>query len=170
MSLKWIGAICIIVGCGGWGFIMAAYYHSRIRMLRQMISALEFMQYEIRYRHTPLPELFMSAGQMVSGKLRQVYIEIGKELSTQILPNASLCVNIAVEKSPELPICIKECILDIGKTLGRFDVDGQVWGLEVAAQGCERQLKALTDNKDMRVRGYQTLGLCAGAAVAILLV
>ena len=32
---------------------------------------------------------------------------------------------------------------------------------------CRTQLKALEQNRDIRLRNYQTLGLCAGAALAI---
>ena len=58
----------------------------------------------------------------------------------------------------------------LGTSLGRFDLTGQLNGLEQVRSHCRRELEALAGNRDQRVRGYQTLGICAGAALAILFV
>ena len=40
MNIKWIGAILVIVGCGGFGFSIAANYLQEERRIRQMIQAI----------------------------------------------------------------------------------------------------------------------------------
>jgi len=59
---------------------------------------------------------------------------------------------------------------ELGGNLGRFDIPGQLRGLENTRKECCDKLQMLTQNNDSRLRSYQTLGLCAGAALAILLV
>jgi len=49
-------------------------------------------------------------------------------------------------------------------------MEGQLKGLESVRQECRRQVETLSYNRDARLRSYQTLGLCAGAALAILFV
>ena len=56
----------------------------------------------------------------------------------------------------------------LGTTLGRFDLPGQLRGLEAAIRSAEEALRSIRDGAADRRRSYQTLGLCAGAAVAIL--
>ena len=57
----------------------------------------------------------------------------------------------------------------LGRTLGRFDLDGQVQGIEAVRNEILTALEKLVKDQDARLRSYQTLGLCAGAALAILL-
>jgi hypothetical protein len=52
--------------------------------------------------------------------------------------------------------------------LGIFDLPGQLKGLEEAQQVCQRALEQLEKGQAARLRSYQTLALCAGAALTIL--
>ena len=63
MSIKWIGAILVIVGCGGVGFSMAAAYRRQETALRELMGTLDFMSWELQFRLTPLPELCRRAGK-----------------------------------------------------------------------------------------------------------
>ena len=56
----------------------------------------------------------------------------------------------------------------LGASLGRFDLQGQLQGIESVRAQCRKDLAELEDNRDQRLRSYQTLGLCAGCALAIL--
>jgi stage III sporulation protein AB len=59
MTVRWIGAILIVAGCGGVGFGMALHYKREESTLRQLLKILEMFCCELEYRMTPLPELFM---------------------------------------------------------------------------------------------------------------
>ena len=168
MNLKWIGAVLVMLGCGGTGFAMAAAHKQQEIQLRQLMSALDYMQCELQYRMTPLPDLCRQTAVQCKGILRQFFTELATELEDQIAPDVQCCVNAAAAKLPELPRSLSEPVNDLGKTLGRFDLDGQIRGLESTRHGCRQALEALTLHREERLRSYQTLGLCAGAAVAIL--
>ena len=66
MEFRWLGAIMIIAGCGGYGFSLAARYRQQERTLSELINALERMECELQYRMTPLPELCRMAAQDTS--------------------------------------------------------------------------------------------------------
>ena len=59
---------------------------------------------------------------------------------------------------------------ELGESLGRFDLPGQLKGLEAVRRKCLMELEALGRNRTERLRCYQTLGLCAGAALVILFI
>jgi hypothetical protein len=61
-------------------------------------------------------------------------------------------------------------IITLCNSVGRFGMEGQLKGLNTVQLECERQLSLLRNNRDSKIRSYQTLGLCTGAALAILLI
>lgn len=168
MTIKWIGAVLIILGCGGVGFSLSAAHRREEQDLHQLISALDFMQCELQYRLTPLPELCRQAAQQSKGAIRRLFLALCEELEDQIAPEVWHCMNAALARTTGLTAGAAAIAGNLGKTLGRFDLDGQLRGLESTRQDCRRALEKLTDNREVRLRSYQTLGLCAGAALAIL--
>lgn len=168
MTLKIIGAICIICACGGMGFSMAAAYRREERALRQLMGVLDRMACELQYRLTPLPELCCSVAYDTHGVVGEVLMAITKELEAQVAPDASSCMRAAVDKVNRLPARVQNNLLMLGATLGRFDLQGQLKGIEGVREQCSRDLNALEQDRDVRLRSYQTLGLCAGCALAIL--
>ena len=75
-----------------------------------------------------------------------------------------------LSKLENLPKSTAEALGLLGKSLGRFDLNGQLLGVESVRSYCRRELGSLEAGRDQRIRGYQTLGVCAGAALAILFV
>lgn len=168
MRYKWIGAILVIVGCGGFGFSMAAGHRKEEKLLRQLISVLQYMESELQYRLTPLPELCRQAGNEVNGLLHDIMLNLAREMDWQVSPDACSCMTAALRKSHDIPVSLRKQLLQLGHSLGRFDLPGQLRGIQSVRVSCEETLKRLGRNRDSRLRSYQTLGLCAGAALAIL--
>ena len=170
MTMKWIGALLVIAGCGGVGFTMAANYRREERCLRALLRALDYMACELQFRLTPLPELCRAAGKECGGPAGQALTALASELESQISPDADSCMYAALCKQEHLPTSTAEALTLLGKSLGRFDLEGQLQGIEQVRSHCRRELTALEAGRDQRIRGYQTLGVCAGAALAILFV
>ena len=170
MTPKLLGALMIVAACGGMGFSLAAGHRQRERMLQQLIQAVEFMTCELQYRQTPLPQLMRLCAEETGGLIRKAFSELAQELERQLAPDAACCMAAAVERIPKLPAAIREKLLLLGRSLGRFDLSGQLAGLEAVAQLCKRDLQGLLVNRDARLRGYMTLGLCAGVALVILFI
>jgi stage III sporulation protein AB len=168
MSLKLIGAVCIILACGGMGYSMAAAHRREEIALRQLIGALDHMGCELQYRLTPLPELCRCAAEDATGCVGQVLQTLSDELASQVAPDATSCMRAAVEKVAKLPPSVRKALLMLGSSLGRYDLPGQIKGIEAVRIQCRTDLEALSENRDVRLRSYQTLGLCAGCALAIL--
>lgn len=170
MILKLIGAVFVVVGCGGIGFRIAANHRFEEKNLRQLIGILDYMECELQYRLTPLPELCRQASKEFIGPLGNVFRELSIEMDAQNSSDLEICMSGALEKVGKLPPLTREELLLLGRSIGRFDMEGQLKGLEAVRQECRRQGETLSFNRDARLRSYQTLGLCAGAALAILFV
>lgn len=165
--IRMIGAGMIFLGCGGFGFTMAASSRREEERLVRLVAGLEYMVCELSYRQTALPELCRGAAEVCGGQVGTFFLELAKELEQQLAPDVQVCVYEVLER---LPVSkeLRRLLSEAGATLGRFDLPGQLRGLEAAVRSAELELRRVRDGAGQRRRSYQTLGLCAGAAVAIL--
>lgn len=170
MNMKWLGAMLIISGCSLTGFSVSAAYRRDEQDLRQLIAALDYMVCELQYHRSPLPELCYQAGTERSGCIGKLFANLAKELESQASPDVQSCLAIAAESSGQLSRRIREAVCILGTSLGRYDLEGQLLGLDAVRSYCRRQLDELSQGRETRLRSYQTLGLCTGAALAILFV
>ena len=170
MNFKIIGAILVVVACGGFGFRMAAAHRSDMAHLRDLIGVLDYMECELNYRLTPLPRLCRQAAAEHKKTLGNLFTLLADALESQISPDAEHCMYSALAQCSPFPKSTEECLRELGSSLGRFDLEGQLMGLKAVRTTCRRKLEELNSNKDVRLRSYQALGLCTGAALAILLI
>lgn len=170
MMLKIVGAILIILSCGGVGFQIASNYKRDETALDQLVNILEFMHCQLQYQLTPLPALCRQAAAEFKNAPGIILGELALEMEAQISVDLGICMEKIMLKRRAFPQKTREQIIQLGNTLGRFDLDGQLKGLELLKQNCIRILDEMRCNRDVRLRSYQTLGLCAGAALAILFI
>ena len=169
MSIKWLGVIFVVGSCAGVGFSAALAYERQERILYQLLHVLSCMACELQYRLLPLPELCRQASQECGGTVQRVLISLAEELEHQMEPDVPSCMQTVLQKEPMPSRRIRRLFLMFGRSLGRFDLPGQIRGLEEVRTACERELKPLVQQKQNAIRSYRTLGICAGAAIAILL-
>lgn len=169
MGYQMIGAVLIVAACGGYGLLLSAACRQRERELGRLLQALAYMENQLAYQLTPLPDLCRQAGKEVGGIVGEVLRNLARELSWQSAPDVTGCMAAALSRSRELPPQLRRLLAQLGRSLGRFDLPGQLRGLEAAREGCHQQLAQLRAGREPRLRSYRTLGLCAGAALVILL-
>lgn len=170
MSLRIIGAILIVGTCSAFGFKMSANYKLQARQMEQLIGALLYISCETSYRLTPLAQQFNGCCTITTGAVKNFFYLAAKELSDQINPNASCCLQAALDKAKGLTPAVTKAIKQLGNTLGEFDLDGQLKSLEETLALCRNALSQLEAEQTIHTRNYQTLGICAGAALAILFI
>lgn len=169
MDFKWIGAVLIIAACGGFGFMLALSHRREERCLSSLIRILDFLASELHYRQTPMPELCCLAAGECRNEVGYVFQKLAEELEQNLYPDVNSSMNRVLSGS-DLPLVTLRNLNLLGDTLGRFDLQGQLKGLEAVREKCREDLLTFRQNREQRLRNYQTLSLCAGAALAILLV
>ena len=170
MGIRIIGAILIIGTCSALGFKMSANYKLQERQMEQLVEALLYISCEMSYRLTPLAQQFSGCCAITTGAVKTFFYQASRELSNQISPNASCCIQAALDKTSGLTPAAIKTIKQIGNTLGEFDLDGQLKALEETLILCRNTLSHLKAEQAVHTRNYQTLGICAGAALAILFI
>ena len=170
MHIKWIGAALIICSSGFVGFKICAAYRQEEENLRQLISALDYMVWELRYHQSALPDICRQIGTERSGCIGMLFCQLAEKLESQTAPDVQSCLAAAAADCCRISGRVEEAVCIMGSSLGRFDLEGQLLGLESVRIYCREQLEVMSKDRDTRLRSYQTLGLCAGAALAILFV
>lgn len=170
MIIKWIGSICIIVSCGGFGISLAYKQLRELKLLEQWLRILLRIENEIRYHLRPISELFHMISCEENGIFENLFYKLSLELDNQIQPDVERCIHVALGTVNHMPDSIVEFVRYLGRDLGRYNVQEQLLGIERIRQLSEERRKELYRDKSRRIRGYQTLGLCAGAALVILFI
>lgn len=170
MNYRWIGALLIMAGCGGFGFTMASNYRKEERFYQDLIHALQTIENELQYHLSPLSELCRSAAKQSRGIVKQLLLNMAQELESQLLPDAGCCMYAALHRFPEIPSPARRICKQLGQSLGQYDLPGQLSGLAETRERCIQELSRMDQDRDIRIRNYRTLGLCAGAAIVILFI
>ena len=170
MNYRIIGAIMVIISSSAVGFSIAAAHRNEAKSLMQLIRALEFMSCELEYRLPPLPELCRLTAAQMTGSMRELFVLLEGELHMQESADVYSCMTVVLQRMDKLPQTVKTNLMLLGKTLGRFDLSGQLSGIASVMQLCRRDLDGLLCNQDVRLRSYRTLGICAGVALVILFI
>lgn len=170
MPVKLLGVLLVVASCGGVGFQIAANHRREESALRQLVGILDYMECELQYHLTALPQLCRQVAKEFTGVPAMVFLDLALEMESQVSPDIGCCMAVSLEKFKKIPVLTRNALEALGKSIGRFDLEGQLKGLDAVRQDCRRHLRELGDNRENRLRSYQTLGLCAGAALAILFV
>lgn len=168
--MKGLGAILILAGCGSFALSVAVSYRRELRRLGILRQALRQMRWELEYRLTPLPELCRNGGRDCSGVIRTFFWNLARELDAHSEPEVGGCVYRAMESSRGLSPGIRRILRQMGRSLGRYDLSGQIQGLRGVEEACALEIQRLEAERTDRLRTYETLSLCAGAALVIVLI
>ncbi|MBE6975479.1 MAG: hypothetical protein E7436_08320 [Ruminococcaceae bacterium] len=129
--------------------------------IRQMIGELK------RYR-TPLPELFRMAASGAGGSLSGIIGAVADEMERRCYPDARHCVDSVIQCNDIDPY-LRGFMEDLGRCLGRMDLEEQIGELERICGECEGVCARLRQERKEKLHLVRTLSLCAGVALVILL-
>ena len=165
--MRYIGAALLVGGCGGFGLSLTSACRREKTMLRQLMNALQEMEWELKFRITELPDLCRIAGAAAGGRLKHIFLELAGKLDAGEVTDISGSFNAILNRS-ELPRRVRKHLAQLGRSLGRFDLEGQLQGLQAVRMQCRKDLQVLEEQGPEQLRCCRTLLLCAGAALAIL--
>ncbi|GER66145.1 stage III sporulation protein SpoAB [Weizmannia acidilactici] len=170
--LKLIGAALIVLATSLAGFEMARRLSERPRQLRIFKSALQALETEIMYGHTPLheaarklalqlPEPASSFFQTFAGQLTTVETTV-KEAWEKSL--AQIWGNTALKESEH------EVLLQLGENLGKHDRYTEQKQIMLALTHLEREEKEAHERQMRYEKMAKSLGVLTGLLIVILLI
>ena len=170
MNYRWIGAILVFASCGGFGFSVAGQYRNEMKCLQRILVLLDNMECELSYHLTPLPDLCRCSGAFAGGSIQKVMDHLALELERQAFPDVTGCMQFALSTANRMSYAGKKLLSMLGESLGRYDLSGQLHGISMVREQCRKELNRMEQDRDQKIRSYQTLGLCAGVSLVILFI
>lgn len=170
MTIRLMGCMLVFVACAGCGFSMAADSQKEEQAVRQLLQALDRMASELRAAAPPLPQLCRTVGRNTRGTVGRAFLALSEQLTGPNSVSPGIGMLRAVRQAGDIPSVARDLLLRLGGSLGRYDLDSELKGVENLREEAQRQLHRLEEGKEGRLRGYRTLGVCGGAALAILLI
>ncbi|MGJ7921316.1 stage III sporulation protein SpoIIIAB [Neobacillus sp. LXY-4] len=169
--LKVIGAVIIIFATTWTGFEASRHLSERPRQLRQLKSALQSLEAEIMYGHTPLHE----AARRLSSQLAKPLSWFFESFSLK-LTNSETTVKAAWEESlnevwklTALKQGEFQIMKQFGETLGRHDRYSQQKQIMLALAHLEREESDAYDRQAKYEKMVKSLGFLSGLLLIILL-
>ena len=140
-------------------------------LLHALLAALEAMKGEIEYRLTPLPELFAALGEGTEPVTAAFFRGCAAMMEADRALPPQLVLGRAMEQTTSLQWSARtrETVRNLAFSLGKFDLGGQVRAIELAQERLRAELAEVQAGSRARCRSYETIGICAGLALAVIL-
>lgn len=167
--LRVAGVCLILLGAGGFGIQRAAAFFRQLIQLREFSAMLELLSCELNYTLLPAGELCRQTSTRATGTAARFLAAYAGALEQDRLPPAAAREALNQTRGLLLPNDASLALLELFGALGRYDLDGENRLLALTQQRIRQALQRCETEKRPLARGYAALGLCTGAALAILL-
>ena len=141
------------------GYLYGEGFRNRLSQLRELKRALIDFENDIVYTYTPLPESIESIALKAKSPIKELFNEMAFKESIN-------------EHKKEMNLRNKdfEILLDLSKSLGETNVEGQIKIFNLAKEKLDIELEIAEDECNKNTKVYRYLGVAVGAMIAIFLV
>ena len=136
MIIRLIGAGCIVAGSGILGIMYTLEHYRTVRMIRQLISAIEYMERELRYRQLPVPELLLNTADYCGGIIKPLFTRLSERICSWQDCDIAASMNTILQSFKTFPEVVAELCRGLGKCMGHFDLRGQLEGFDGMLSEC----------------------------------
>lgn len=173
MVIKYIVLSLIVIVCAFLGFQLSETVKLRVTHLAHMLNAIVYLQNEIFYSLTPLPEALMRVSSKKEKPISKFLEDISNLLYSNDINNINTAFTKAIEKNKDELMLEKEdygILLELSNSLGSTDLNGQKKIFQIAIGNLENNLKEATEKAKKNVKMYRVLGVSMGLVIAIFLI
>lgn len=168
--IKYISLVSILVLAIYIGNLMSKKYINRVKELIQIKLAFNIIKSKIKFTQIPLKDIFeqiYKTTEEVSLKKfwKKTIDELNKNLEIETAWGNAIRDTETNLNKEDLDI-----LLDMGKMLGKTDVDGQVSNIEIASDFIDTQIEKAEMEKQKNSKLYKTLGFVTGVGIIIILI
>ncbi len=173
MTLKIIGAVCIIISCTAIGFSLSYRVHGRYRELTELKKILYLLSGEIKFGSSTLEEAFQTVAERSGPPYDGFFSYLSEEMQKRSSVTLAEIWRSGLEtklKPARLSKGDREILLHVGNDMGCLDKETQLKTLALAGEQLEDVRKSLYIELPKKMKLYNYLGILAGVFLTILLI
>lgn len=171
--IKIIGCAVILGASTMAGFIYSERLKYRVFQLNEVQRAVYQLQNEITYVHALLPDAFKNIAHKSKEPIKELFNKTSELLSDNEYENVYEATNSAVNLMKNrlyLNTDDINVILDLTKTLGESDIEGQNNIFSLTISNLKKQIKISEEFMNKNIKMYRYLGFSFGAMLVIVLI
>lgn len=172
MTMRMIGAVCVIVGTTSMGFLCSWKYEKRIVRLEEIYGMLLMLHGEIECRDAAFFEAFLSIGRQSSGVIKQFSEELAERIHSgsgqpffEIWQDAvavHFSDGVVTEADRDLLVCF-------GEKLGYLDKQMQLNTIQLFMKQIQERRSELQHQLPEKCKVSKCLGIVTGIFLTILI-
>ena len=166
--IKYIVLVLVFAASLGIGNLIAKKYVNRVKELKEMKNALNMFETKIRFTYSSVPEIFEDISKQVDGSIGEVFRVASVKMK---IKSAGEAWNESIDSSEMNLIDEDKTILkNLGKLLGKTDVDGQISEIKLVNEFLDTQIELAENERNKNEKMYKTLGGIVGLTIVIILI
>ena len=159
----YIGAGMVTCGCTALGISISSRLKKRLKLLSSLIGAIDYLQAEVSYGLTPLPELLTGLAERDPSS-RELWTRMGWKPGGSFPDEWTHWVS-----ELDLKDCDRAALDEVGGILGRYDADRQASRLGFIKNRLEQSQTDAREELKKNGKLFSFLGFACGIAAVILL-
>lgn len=149
------------------GILISKKYENREKELKEFKSALNIFKTKIQFTYEPIPEIFKEIARSIDTNVGNIFRIAGngmQKYSAEIAWNRAIDIRTLNVNSEDI-----EILKNLGKLLGKTDVQGQVNQIDLTSNFIDEQITKAGRERLRNEKLYRTLGMIAGLTIVIVL-
>ena len=172
MLLRIIGALAVMVGCGGLGLYFSAREGFRVQELQEFKKALLILSSEIEYMRTPLAAACANIAQRTDLTVKNLFKGFADLITSSEGESAYQMWMTSMEGIKGKSFMAEEDLTvmeGFGKTLGYLDKEMQKNAIDYAVNYIDEKSTELLTQSSKNKRMYRSLGIIGGLLITVTL-
>ncbi len=118
----------------------------------------------------PMPELFETVGQQLGGEIGELFVGTAVNMASVTGRPLNIALKLQLEEMPlGLSGTVRNMLLELAGTLGRYDLVGQARTLKLYQDRLDRMILELEGVRQQKAKAWMTASVCSGLALILLL-
>ncbi len=150
------------------GNLIAKKYVNRVKELKEMKNALNMFETKIRFTYSSVPEIFEDISKQIDGNVGEVFKIASEKMK---IKSAGEAWNESID-SNNMNLTNEDKIIlkNLGKLLGKTDVEGQISEIKLVSEFLDTQIELAENEQKKNEKMYKTLGGIVGLTIVIILI
>ena len=168
LMIKYIILVAILVISIWIGILISKKYKDRVIELTEFRNSLNILENKIKFTYEPIQEIFKQISENLENNISSIFENTNENLKKM---NMQAAWNKAIDES-KLNLNKEDIaiIKNMGKLLGKTDVEGQISEIKLTSDFIDSQIEKAEKEREKNEKLYKTLGTVVGLAIVIILI